>query len=253
MEKGKFPYQQYGSSLHVRYKGMTIRARMPCHRGMRIVVRNWRTQPQALERRRIERGVRLRIARAAPAIRSHRDVMAGTTSTPGRQRSSQLLSTILFVAAIGFAAAALWVWYTDDSTSGPGAPPRAETIGGIDLAQVLVVLEEQDDGWDYSRNPATASTDQFSTPGQVLQHGDDELLLVFIFTGADDEEKIAARERASEQVDLESAVFTSPSGNVVNEDGGPLYKAEHGNVMTILIGGTEERNAEIQTALDNLP
>ncbi|HEV2127229.1 MAG TPA: hypothetical protein VGR22_01265 [Thermomicrobiales bacterium] len=178
--------------------------------------------------------------------------MARRSTLPQRSRSANLLSTVLFIAAIGFAAAAIWVWYTDDSESRPGEPPPAERIEDIDLAHVLSVLKERNDDWTYSRNPATASTDQFNAPGQALQL-DDALLFVFIFTGAGAEERIAAREAASERVDLETMTLTTPSGTVINDNGEPLWMAEHSNVMTILVGGDQALANEVAEALTDLP
>lgn len=178
--------------------------------------------------------------------------MTRTSPPPRRSRPAHLLSAILFTAAIGFAAAAIWVWYTDDSESGPGKPPPAENAGTIELAHVLGVLEARNDGWHYSRNPATAGIDQFDTPGQALKL-DDTLLFVFIFTGASTDEKIANREAASEQVDLETMTLSTASGRVINDSGEQLWKAEHSNVMTILVGGDQALADEVAEALTDLP
>lgn len=178
--------------------------------------------------------------------------MAHSSTAPRRSRSAQLLSTLLFIAAIGFAAAALWVWYTDDSESGPGAPPPAESADDIELATVLNVLEARNDGWEISRNPATGRTDQFDAPGQALKLGD-TLLFVFIFSGADADQKIANRETASAEVDLDAMTLTTPSGQVINDGGEPLWKAEHSNVMTILVGGDQALADEVAAALADLP
>lgn len=178
--------------------------------------------------------------------------MASAPPRPRRARAAQLLSTILFLVAIGFAAAAVYIWYTDDSTSGPGTPPPASDAGEVDLAQVLKVLEEDDAGWDYGRSPATARTDQLPMPGQLLKL-DDHLLFVFIFTGTSPEGRVAAREAASAAVDLETMTLATASGTVINAAGEPLHLAEHSNVITILVGGDDALAAEIDAALDRLP
>lgn len=169
-----------------------------------------------------------------------------------RSRTAQLLSTALFIVAIGFAAAAIWIWYTDDSRSGPGSPTPAHTAEEIDLAQVLGVLKASDDGWDYSRSPASARSNQLSMPGQALKL-DDRLLFVFIFTGASSEDRVAAREQAAADVDLETMTLTTTSGKVLNAGDQPLYMAQHSNVIAILVGGDDALAAEVQQALDRLP
>jgi hypothetical protein len=176
--------------------------------------------------------------------------MASRTTRPHRSRAAQTLSSILFLVAIGFAVAAVYVWYTDDSTSGPGAPPTAENPGEVELAHVLGVLDEDNDGWDYGRT--TARTDQFPMPGQLLTLDDHELY-VFIFTGATGEDRIAAREEASAQVDLATMTLKTPSGKVINGGGEQLSMAEHGNVITILVGGDQALAAQVASALDRLP
>jgi hypothetical protein len=163
-----------------------------------------------------------------------------------------VLSTVLFIVAIGFAAAAAWIWYTDDASPGPGTPPPAQNAEEIDLAQVLGVLKESDDGWDYGRSPATARSDQLPMPGQLLKL-DDQLLFVFIFTGSSSEDRVAAREGAGDAVDLETMQLTTPSGKVLNDDGQPLYMGQHSNVITILLDGDEALAGEVQDALDRLP
>lgn len=168
---------------------------------------------------------------------------------PRRSRNAQILSTVLFVAALGFAGAAVWTWYSDGDNDGPAPPPPAENVGQIDLAQVLIVLDEFNEDWDYGRSPATAHTDQLSPPGQHLKLGD-RSLYVFIFPGPTG---VADREAASEQVDLETMQIATRSGTVINDDGEQLYLAEHANVMTVLVGGDQELADQVSTALSNLP
>lgn len=179
--------------------------------------------------------------------------MPASLARPRRSRTAQLLSTVLFVVAIGFAAAALWLMLTDDSKTGPDGPEPAQSVEQIDLAQVLGVLKASDDTWDYSRSPSGARSNQLDMPGQALKLDDDRLLFVFIFTGATGEDRVAAREEAAEQVDLETMTLTTTSGKVLNADGAPLYMAQHSNVIAILLGGDEALADEVQQALDQLP
>jgi hypothetical protein len=179
--------------------------------------------------------------------------MPAPSARSGRSRTAQLLSTALFVVAIGFAAAAIWIWYTDDSRDGPGSPTPARSAEQIDLAQVLGVLKASDDGWDYSRSPSGARSNQLDMPGQALKLDDDRLLFVFIFTGASSEDRVAAREQAAEAVDLDTMTLTTTSGKVLNDQGQPLSMAQHSNVIAILLGGDDALAAEVQGSLDRLP
>lgn len=176
--------------------------------------------------------------------------MADKTPRPRRNRVAQILSTMLFIAAIGFAAGAAYVWYTqDDNPDGPGTPPPAES-GEAELANVVTVLQESNNAWEYGRT--TASTNQFPTPGQLLKLND-RSLYVFIFNGPNGEERIASREAASEQIDLEALELTTPSGKVINTNGEHLYMAEASNVITILVGGDQELADRVSSAIANLP
>jgi hypothetical protein len=159
----------------------------------------------------------------------------------------------LFIVAIGFAVAALWLMLTDDSKTGPDRPEPAQSVEQIDLAQVLGVLQSSDADWDYSRSPSGARSNQIDMPGQALKLDDDRLLFVFIFTGASGEERVAAREQAAAGVDLETMTLTTTSGKVLNADGQPLHMAQHSNVIAILLGGDETLAGEVQQALDQLP
>jgi hypothetical protein len=156
----------------------------------------------------------------------------------------------LFLAAIAFAAGAAYIWYTDDDTpSGPGAPPPGQS-GEHELANVLQALDAENSDWDYGRT--TARSEQLQMPAQVLTLGDRQLY-VFIFTGPNGKERIASREAASEQIDLETMELTTPSGEVLNEPDQQLYLAEGSNVMTILVGGDQETADQVSDAIGNLP
>lgn len=185
--------------------------------------------------------------RSSPCM--HRDSMRNQRLRPRRSRNAQILSTVLFIAALGFAGAAAWIWYTEDDSDGPGTPPPAQTSGEVDLAQVLMVLNDPDGDWDYGRSPAAAHTDQMSPPGQHLKQGDHSLF-VFIFPGPTG---VSDREAASAQIDLDSMVIATRSGTVMNDDGEQLHMSEHGNVITILVGGDQALNDRISASLANLP
>lgn len=178
--------------------------------------------------------------------------MRHQTPRPRRSRAAQILSTILFIAAIGFGAAAAWIWYFEDDNDGPGPPPTADNAGEIELAHVLGVLKESDENWDYGRSPATAHTDQLPMPGQHLKLGDTSLF-VFIFTGASGEERIAAREEAGEEVELESMEIKRSSSGEVISGGQPLHMTQHSSVITILVGGDDETADQVAEAITKLP
>ncbi len=176
--------------------------------------------------------------------------MRQQTPRSRRSRVAQVLSTILFVAASGFAAAAVYLWYTGDDNDGPNPPPTAEH-GEAELANVLTVLQNEEPEWDYgSSGSTTVRSDQLDPPGQLLKLGDTSLY-VFIFV-EDTPQSITAREQAADAANPDTMVLTTPSGQVVHE-GQPLSMAEASNVITILVGGDQALTDQVQASLANLP
>jgi len=167
-----------------------------------------------------------------------------------RRNGPQVLSTLLFVAAIGFAAAAVYIWYMDDANeSNELAAPTVEA-GRYELVNVLNALEDADLEADFGRSPATASTDQLGLPGQNLEV-EDTNVYIFIFSGADAATAAAAREEAFAGIDPAAMTLTTPSGNDVS-NGEPLSAYQGANVIAVLIGGDEDVRAQVQNVIEGL-
>ena len=95
--------------------------------------------------------------------------MTDQSKPTGARRGSQLLSTVLFIAALGFAAAALYIWYLDDADSGEDPPPPTVENGVYGLVNVLDALKDAGIDADYGRSPATSTSNQLDMPGQNLR------------------------------------------------------------------------------------
>lgn len=176
--------------------------------------------------------------------------MRQQSSRPRRSPVAQMLSSILFVAAIGFAGAAIYLWYTGDDNDGPEPPPTAEP-GDAKLANVLAVLQSDEPDWDYGRTNTTARSNQFVPPGQSLELGDVSLF-VFIFSGDTPEDRIAAREAAVASADPTTMELTTPSGEPIGE-GQTLHMAHDSNVITILVGGDQALADQVEQSIASLP
>ncbi len=172
--------------------------------------------------------------------------------TPSPRRSGpQLLSTLLFVAAIGFAAAAVYLWYMDDADEPPVPPVPTVEAGGIyGLINVLNALKDADLEADFGRSPATAGTDQLDVPGQNLRV-EDTNVYIFIFTGADSATAAAAREQAFAALVPATMSLTTPSGNDVSNDE-PLTAYQGANIIAVLIGGDEDTQAQVKAVIEGL-
>lgn len=167
-----------------------------------------------------------------------------------RRNGPQVLSTLLFVAAIGFAAAAVYIWYMDDANESDEPPAPTVEAGRYELVNVLNALEDADLEADFGRSPPTASTDQLGVPGQNLEV-EDTNVYVFIFSGEDAATAAAAREEAFAGVDPATMTLTTPSGNDVS-NGEPLSAYQGANVIAVLIGGGEDVQARVQDVIEGL-
>ncbi len=176
--------------------------------------------------------------------------MTDQGTRPPKRRGPQLLSTLLFVAAIGFAAAAVYIWYMDDADE-PDDPPVPTAAAGVyQLVNVLGALESAGLEVDYGRSPATASTSQLDQPGQNLRV-EDTNVFIFIFSGTDPEVTAADREQAFAALDPASMSLTTPSGNDVS-NGEPLSVYQGANIIAVLIGGDEDVQAQVRDVIEGL-
>ncbi len=168
---------------------------------------------------------------------------------PGR-RGSQLLSTVLFIAAIGFALAAVGIWYYDESRSNDDPPVPTVESGVYGLVNVLDSLADEGLDAEYGRSPATASSNQIDRPGQNLVV-EDTNVFIFLYPGADGEAATAAREQEAASLDPETMTLTTPSGQDVT-NGEPLTVYQGANVVAVLVGGDEATREAVQAAIEGL-
>ncbi len=173
-----------------------------------------------------------------------------TSPTSTGRRGSQLLSTVLFIAAIGFALAAVGIWYYDDSRSNGDPPVPTVESGVYGLINVLSALEDAGLDVEYGRSPSTASSNQIDRPGQNLVV-EDTNVFVFLYPGADGESAAAAREQEAASLDPETMTLTTTSGQDVT-NGEPLTVYQGANVVAVLVGGDEETREAVRAAIEGL-
>jgi hypothetical protein len=172
-------------------------------------------------------------------------------ATPTRaRRGSQILSTILFVAALAFAAAAVYIWYLDDSNAVDEPPVPSVEAGQYGLVNVLEALKDAGIDADYGRSPATAMTNQMELPGQNLRVGDANVF-IFLFPSGDTTTGAEARAAAFDRLDLETLTLTTQSGSDASQ-GKPLTAYEGANVIAVMVGGNPELQSEVQAVIEGL-
>lgn len=170
-------------------------------------------------------------------------------SSPARSRS-QILSTILFVAALAFAAAAVYIWYIDDRDTSNEAPVPTVANGVYALVNVLEALKAAGISADYGRSPAAVDANQIDQPGQNLRVGDTNVY-IFFYPGTDAEAAAAAREQAFAAIDPATLELSTTSGDDP-ADGQPLSVYQGANVIAVLVGGDAELQAQVQDVIEGL-
>jgi len=170
---------------------------------------------------------------------------------PKRRRGAQILSTILFLTAMVFAGAALYIWYNEEESPETTLSAPTATPGLYTLVDVLNAFREAGLESDYGRSPATVKSNQMTPPGQHLII-EGQSVYVFIFPDADAESAAAAREAAAQDLDPATMTLKTPSGQSFGE-GETLTVSEGGNVIAVLVGGDDELQARVRDVIEGLP
>lgn len=168
-----------------------------------------------------------------------------------RRRGAQILSTLLFLVALGFAAAAIYIWYIDEEPSDTLPPASTATPGLYTLADVLNAFKGAGLEGDYGRSPATVKSNQMNPPGQHLVVND-QSVYIFIFPSGDAESAAAAREEAAQDLDPATMTLTTPSGQSFSE-GETLTVSGGSNVIAVLVGGDDELQTQVRDVIERLP
>jgi hypothetical protein len=177
-----------------------------------------------------------------------RDSSLHATPHP-RRRGAHLLSTLLFIAAIGFAAAAVYLYLNDDSTDGP-PPPAAAEPGRNEAANVMAGLKAA--GLDPKYGRYSVETNQLSQPGQTIEI-DDVNFFIFIYPDADGRAAIAAREADAADVDPATMTLQSRSAERPLVDGEELHVFQGSNIVGVLVGGDGDLVQKVQDVIESLP
>ncbi|MGN6032359.1 MAG: hypothetical protein ACTHQE_11920 [Thermomicrobiales bacterium] len=169
-------------------------------------------------------------------------------SSSRSKRGSHILSTVLFIAAIGFAAAAGYLYLQDRTTEEPRVQPTAEP-GRNSLGSIVESLKKGGIDADYGRG--TGKSDQLSQPGQMITIGDDTLL-VFIYLDGDHDAAMKAREADAAKIDTDTMTLTTPSGRDLRGNKA-VHISQGSNVIAVLISDDDALATKVQTVIEALP
>lgn len=173
------------------------------------------------------------------------------SKTPPNRKRAIILSNILFALTFVAALVVVYLYFFDDRFFSDGPEPPACETNSSELACVVAALENQDfESVEYGRY--TASADQLSQPGQVVEI-DDMNGFVFVYPAASLEEGVQLREADGANIDPETIVITSRTSDRPLNEGEDVYVVQHSNIIFVLVGGTEDDHAMVQEAVESLP
>jgi len=169
-------------------------------------------------------------------------------SSSRSKRGSHILSTVLFIAAIGFAVAAGYLYLQDRNAPTPRVQPTAQP-GHNDLGSIVQSLKKGGIDADYGRG--TGKSDQLSQPGQMITIGDDTLL-VFIYNAGDQTSAAKEREADAAKIDTTTMKLTTPSGRDLRGNKA-VHISQGSNVIAVLISDDDTLATKVQTVIEALP
>lgn len=173
------------------------------------------------------------------------------SNRPPNRNGAIMISNVLFALTFIAALVVGYLYFFDDRFFADGPEPPACDVNSSELACVVTALRDQDfDHVDYGR--FTASADQLSPPGQVVQINDLSGF-VFVYTGATHDEGVALREADGADLDAATLSITSRTSERPLNEGEDVFVVQHSNIIFILVGGTDDVHAKVQTAVESLP
>lgn len=178
--------------------------------------------------------------------------MADASNQPTRStrpRWPHLLSTILFIAAIGFAAAALYLYIQGENTPSLPDRPTAEP-GRAEFATVVGGLN--DAGLHAQPGRYSAEASQLDQPGQTIEVNDHNLF-VFIYPDASGEQAVADRKADAADLDPKTVTLTSRSAERPLNEGEEVHVFQGSNVIAILVGGDAQLVKTVGDVIASLP
>ncbi len=167
---------------------------------------------------------------------------------PSSRRGAHILSTLLFLAAIAFAIAAVYLYIQDRDKPDVRVPPTAQP-GQNSLVTVLTAFNDAGLKADYGRT--TGKSSQLSQPGQLLTV-EGHNVYVYIYNEGDKDASVRDRKQEAAQIAPDTMTLTTPSGKDLR-DGAPLHVAQGSNVITVLVGSDDAFAARVQKVIEALP
>ena len=154
------------------------------------------------------------------------------------------MSTLLFVAALGLALLAAFIYLRDNNDEPQVRVAPTAQPGQNQLADVRRVLSDEGLTVEYGRTNVPAGA--LSVPGQHLVV-DGVPLYAFIYQGAGG---AAMRERQAQNLDPAELLPTGAGGTPGATE--PPHIAQKSNVLVALVGGSDEIIEKVDAAIEKL-
>lgn len=168
-----------------------------------------------------------------------------------KRRGSHILSTLLFITAIGFAAVAGYLyWEEQQEEQNEPTPPPAEA-GQWQLAQVRSAFDQA--GFETEVGRTNGHTDQMEgVPGQALMLDGTEIYIFIFSPTVDSDDPIAMAEAAYSRIDESTLFLERQSSGAIISEGEPLSVFQGSNIVAVMIGGDEDAIERARTTIEGL-
>lgn len=172
------------------------------------------------------------------------------STSPNRKRALAL-SNILFALMLVSAGVVAYLYFAEDAFFKEGPTPPACEAGRNEFICVVYALRDQDlDRVEPGRY--TASANQLTQPGQVIEINKLNAFL-FIYPAGTPDEALAAREADAADLDPETLQITARISDRPLNEGQEIHIYQQSSYILIVVGGSDEELAKIEAAMQSLP
>lgn len=168
-----------------------------------------------------------------------------------KSRGSHILSTLLFLTAIGFAAVAGYLYWEEQQQDQNDPTPPAAEPGRWELAQVRSAFDQA--GFETEVGRTNGHTDQMEgVPGQALTLDGTEIYIFIFSPSIDSHDPVAMAEAAYSGIDESTLFLQRQSSGAIISEGEPLSVFHGSNIVAIMVGGDDDDIERARSTIEGL-
>ena len=153
-----------------------------------------------------------------------------------KRRGPHILSTLLFLTALGFAAVAGYLYWNEQETEKNDPTPPPAVSGQWGLAQVKNQFDMA--GFSTEIGRTNGDSDQIpGVPGQAITVEGNEIYIYIFSATREEKDPIVLAEQAFGKIDESTLKLTRQSSGDEIGDGEELHVFQGGNIIAVLVGG----------------